>query len=849
MKPQIEQDSIKTQDAAQHGSPPSTLPTRDDLTHLAVTWEEQTPQAILGWAHETYGDRMTLACSFGGPSGMVLLDMALAINPHIPVFYLDTGLLFPETYALIETVKARYHINPVAVRSALSVAQQAEAHGDALGARDPDACCAIRKVAPQREYLAGYAAWITGIRRDQASTRRATPVLQWDDASGLAKISPLAPWGERDVWKYIVEHDVPYNPLHDQHYPSLGCTHCTRPVQAGEDPRAGRWSGFEKIECGIHPATAMADVAEQKVAATTVEDQPQPAADGRTLLALGLGAGSKVEHVKADSQYLRGAIDEQLHEDTTHFTEEQIHLLKFHGTYQQDDRDIRLARRSDKAYQFMVRSRIPAGVLTPEQYLAQDDIATRYGNGTLRITTRQAFQVHGVLKGDLRATIHDINDALLSTLAACGDVNRNVMACPAPIGDVAHLQIEAIAHELAMHLAPQSGAYHEIWIDNEKAATIGEDVEPLYGPTYLPRKFKIGVAFPGDNCIDVYTQDVGLVAELDGERLVGFTVLIGGGMGATHGKAETYPRLATPFCFVAPEEVVAVVEAIITVQRDYGDRTNRKHARMKYVVEERGIDWFRAETEQRLGRSLAAPHALEWHGATDHLGWHKQADGLWFLGLNVENGRIKDDGVLRLRSGLRHAIQRFAPQVRLTAQQNIILSGITTKQKSPLRLLLAKYGVITDPLTLGLVRHAMACPALPTCGLALAEAERALPDLIRQIDAEIRAMGFENEPLSVRMTGCPNGCARPYVGDIGIVGRSKDLYNIFLGGDPSLTRLNTLYAADITSDQIVATLRPLFQVWRDEREPREAFGDYCHRIGFAVLSERAGARANAYPPT
>ena len=520
------------------------------------------------------------------------------------------------------------------------------------------------------------------------------------------------------------------------------------------------------------------------------------------LISLGEGVGSKVERIKIESNNLRGHIQEELDQDTSHFSEDQVQLIKFHGMYQQEDRDARQQRKaagSEKAYQFMIRSRIPGGVVTAEQYLTEDELAGRYANGTLRITTRQGFQLHGVLKGDLHSTIHTINEALLSTLAACGDVNRNVMACPAPAADRAQAQVEEIAHRIAMRLAPRSHAYHEIWVDGEQLDTVAleQETEPIYGPTYLPRKFKMGVAFPGDNCIDIYTQDIGLVACLEGEQLDGFTVLVGGGMGMTHGKTETYPRLATPLCYATVDEVLAVVETIVTIQRDYGDRQNRKHARMKYVVEERGIAWFRAELEQRLGHSVQDPRPLTWHDVEDHLGWHAQGDGRWFLGLFVENGRIKDSSTMRMRSGLRQAIEEFRPGIRLTAQQNILLTDITEAQRGPLTTLLASHDIPTNPAELGILRLSMACPALPTCGLALAEAERALPAVVQQIEADLQALGLANESLSIRMTGCPNGCARPYMGDIGIVGRTKDIYNIYLGGDLLNTRLNTLYAPSV----------------------------------------------------
>jgi sulfite reductase (ferredoxin) len=445
-----------------------------------------------------------------------------------------------------------------------------------------------------------------------------------------------------------------------------------------------------------------------------------------------------------------------------------------------------------------------------------------------------------------KPSIAAINAALLSTLGACGDVNRNVMACPAPASGHVHRQVQETAQRLAEHLAPQSTAYHEIWVDGEQvdAVTAGGDeaAEPLYGATYLPRKFKIGVAYPGDNCVDCYTQDVGLVAAVDEGVLVGFTVLIGGGMGMTHGKSETYPRLATPFCFVTPGEVLEVVEGIVTIQRDHGDRQNRKHARMKYLVEERGIVWFRTELERRLGRLLHAPRPIPWQDVHDHLGWHRQEDGCWFLGLYVENGRIKDAPQAPFRAGLRAAIATFRPGIRLTGQQNLLLTAIPDAQRAALESLLAAYGIATDPAALGGVRrHAMACPALPTCGLALADAERSLPAIVRQVETGMAELGLQGERLSIRMTGCPNGCARPYMGDIGLVGRTRDVYHLYVGGDWANTRLNTLFAASVPLQAIAATLQPLLEIWKEERLAGESLGDFCHRTGVENLRDRTAA--------
>ncbi|GCF10520.1 NADPH-dependent assimilatory sulfite reductase hemoprotein subunit [Dictyobacter arantiisoli] len=568
----------------------------------------------------------------------------------------------------------------------------------------------------------------------------------------------------------------------------------------------------------------------------------------KTLLDLGPGEGSKVEHIKIESNYLRGTLVEELGQDTSRFSEDQVQLIKFHGMYQQEDRDLRQGRRAagaEKAYQFMIRSRIPGGALTAEQYLVQDNLSERYGNHTMRITTRQSFQLHGILKGDIHSTIHAINESLLSTLAACGDVNRNVMACPAPVSSRAQAQLQEIAEQLAIHLAPKSKAYHEIWVDGEKIHSTEEpeeDVEPMYGVTYLPRKFKIGVAYPGDNCIDIFTQDIGLVARVENDTLIGFTAVLGGGMGATHGKQETFPRLATPFADLTVDQVLPVSETIITVQRDYGDRTNRRHARMKYVVEECGVDWFRQQVEERLGYQLSDPSEVHFHGIEDHLGWQPQADGNLFLGLPIENGRLRDTETSRLKSGLRAVIEQFQLSVRLTAQQNILLLDIKEEDRSTIEHLLQEYGIETDPTRVGAYRFAMACPALPTCGLAVAEAERVLPALVKQLETNLHALGLGNEEIGIRMTGCPNGCARPYLGDIGFVGRSKDLYNIHLGGDLGYTRLNAVYAQSVNIKDIPAMLQPLFVFWRDERQANEAFGDFCHRVGFEQLREKVAVQ-------
>ncbi len=543
------------------------------------------------------------------------------------------------------------------------------------------------------------------------------------------------------------------------------------------------------------------------------------------------------ERIKADSRDLRGTIAASLDAGGSHFVQSDAQLVKFHGIYQGENRDVRQERKTaglEPAYQFMVRTRVPGGILCAQQYLAQDALAGRFGNETLRITTRQGLQLHGVLKGDLHEALAGISATLLSTLGACGDVNRNVMCCPAPPRAAAQRAAASLAQELAAHFTPKTRAYHEIWIDGEKVDAPHLDAEvpdPIYGATFLPRKFKMGVALAGDNCIDAYTQDVAFVGITERDDLVGYTVLVGGGLGATHGKTTTYPRTATPLCFVDSSDAVVLTEAILGTQRDFGDRTDRKHARFKYLVEERGIDWVRSEVERRFGRALKSPQAIAFESVADHLGWLAQADGRLTLGVHVENGRVKDSAAVRLRTALRQVVAEYRPELRLTPQQNILLVGIEPAKRLEIDALFRTYGVETDPARLGVHRYAMACPALPTCGLALTDAERVLPGIVDEIERELRDLQIGDERLSVRMTGCPNGCARPYMGDIGFVGRSKALYDIYLGGDWANTHLNWVYKTGVRTERLVAELRPLLRAWRYERRGSESFGDYCSRVG------------------
>jgi len=564
------------------------------------------------------------------------------------------------------------------------------------------------------------------------------------------------------------------------------------------------------------------------------------------------GERSGVEILKEQSQHLRGTVGETLESDASRFSEGEYQLLKFHGVYQQEDRDRRaLARKQgrEKEWIMMIRAKIPGGVLTPEQYLAFDDIAERYANNTLRVTTRQCFQLHHVGKVNLKRTIREINDALVTTLGACGDVERNLMACPAPDQTGAASEVQRYAHMLSDHSLPSTRAYHEIWLDHEKLVSTEQEIEPLYGDTYLPRKFKAGLAVEGDNCIDVYSQDIGMVAHLEGARLAGFTVLVGGGMGMTHTDKATHPRTGDPICFVEPDDMLDTFLTILRIQRDNGDRKNRRHARMKYLVEDRGLDWFREEMERRLGRRLAPPRPLHWEGTGDHVGWRQQHDGRWFLGVFVENGRIQDVGGFRYKTAFREMAKRFKPGIVLSPSQNVLFTDIEEDKRSTVENLLRDHGVLLAGELSKALRHSMACPAVPTCGLALAESERALPSVIRRIEATLSELGLADERLSVRMTGCPNGCARPYLGDIGFVGRTIGKYQMYVGGDFEGTRLNELLADMVPGNQLAERLRPLFLLFREEREPDEGFGDFCHRIGIDRLrsvafpeAQLAGAR-------
>lgn len=569
---------------------------------------------------------------------------------------------------------------------------------------------------------------------------------------------------------------------------------------------------------------------------------------------------SAVEGVKESSRQLRGTVLEELGRDSDHFSEADKQLIKFHGSYQQEDRDARKNRGKagvGKHYMFMVRCKIPAGRLTAAQYLAVDELASAYASGTLRFTTRQGIQLHGVLKRDLKATIAGINACLLSTLGACGDVERNVMACPAPHHDGLHAQLQDTAALIASHLAPRTRGYHEIWLNGQRVEGIPGTAEnapveePLYGKVYLPRKFKTGLTLPEDNCIDIYAQDLGLLAIVEDGAIVGYNVLVGGGMGMTHGNATTFPHMARPICYVPAKAVVGTAEAVVKLFRDHGNRADRKRARIKYLVHDWGVEKFREVLAEYVGGPLQLPRPIDVTGFDTHLGWHAQGDGRWFYGLSVENGRVKDEDKFRLRTALRTLVQRFQPAVRVTPLQDVLLCNLAEGDRAEVERILAEHGVLT-PDQLSLVqRYSMACPATPTCGLAISEAERTLPQVIDQFEAELKRLGLENEKFAVRMTGCPNGCARPYQSDIGLVGRSGDKYTVFVGGNVAGTRLNFPLRDLVPLGEVVPLLVPVLERFKRDRQGQESFGDYCYRLGAEKLQAflpDLGKAAHAEPP-
>ena len=538
------------------------------------------------------------------------------------------------------------------------------------------------------------------------------------------------------------------------------------------------------------------------------------------------------EVIKDANPTLAGTLAQTLaNPEADRFSEDDSQFLKFHGIYQQDDRD---RRKVAKHYMFMIRTRLPGGVIPSEQYIALDEIASKYANNTLRITSRQGFQFHGIVKSGLGKTMRAINDALITTLAACGDVNRNVMAPSTPATSSLVERVLQDARKLSTALLPLTPAYHQIWVEGQELNLEDESVknfvDPLYGKTYLPRKFKVAFASPPLNDVDIFTNCLGFVAIGEGDHLHGYNLVAGGGLGMSHGNAETFPRIADVIGFLAPEHIEAAAKAVLTVHRDFGDRTNRKHARLKYVLEDRGVDWFRAEVEQRLGFKFKAarPHNFTKQG--DLFGWHRQFDGKDFLGLYVETGRIKDTETYKLKSALRKIAEQFKTELRLTPSQNLILANIDPANRAAITKILSDHGVAVENQGSLLRRTSMACPALPTCGLALAESERVLPDILGRIEELLDEVGLVENEIVIRMTGCPNGCARPYMAEIGFVGKAPNKYQIYLGGNESSTRLNRLYKESVKNEEIVNELRPVLSRFVKERNDAERFGDFCARV-------------------
>jgi sulfite reductase (ferredoxin) len=567
---------------------------------------------------------------------------------------------------------------------------------------------------------------------------------------------------------------------------------------------------------------------------------------------------AKVEHLKTDSNYLREPVASELLLDTNYFTEDAIQILKFHGSYQQDNRDNRV-KGEEKDYQMMLRTRNPGGFIPPQLYLALDRLASDYGNETIRATTRQGFQMHGILKKNLKPAIAAIVHNMGSTLGACGDLNRNVMAPPAPFKNKPeYVNAWAYADRIADLLTPHTGAYYEIWLDGEKAVS-GEpapevkaalakdrnhtifpgDVEPLYGMQYMPRKFKIAVTVPGDNSIDIFSQDLGLVLISDDKgEVLGFNIYAGGGLGRTHNKEETFARIADPIGYVPKDDIYDLVKAIVSTQRDYGDRTNRRHARMKYLIHDWGVAKFTAKVEEYYGKKIEPLKQLPAFRYLDFLGWHEQGDGKVFLGISVVNGRVKDDGDFKLRTALREIVQTYQIPMRVTPHQNVLIYDIDPVDRDNINKILLSNGVEPDPLNIDpLVRYSMACPALPTCGLAVTESERVAPSVNERFRILMDKLGLPDEQFVIRMTGCPNGCARPYMAEVGFVGSFPESYQVWLAGCPAQTRLAQVYTDRMHINDLETFFTPILEYFKRDRKPEEGFGDFCNRVGLESIRE------------
>jgi sulfite reductase (NADPH) hemoprotein beta-component len=547
------------------------------------------------------------------------------------------------------------------------------------------------------------------------------------------------------------------------------------------------------------------------------------------------GPPSDVERIKIESNYLRGTLKEVMLDRTSAgIPDDDNRLMKHHGSYLQDDRDLRNERQKQKlepAYQFMLRVRLPGGVATPNQWLVMDELAEKNGNGTLKLTTRQTFQMHGILKWNMKNTIQEIHNSLIDTIAACGDVNRNVLCASNPYQSELHLEVYEWAKHLSNYLLPRTRAYHQVWLDEELVAGTPEleEVEPMYGPTYLPRKFKIGIAVPPSNDIDVFSHDLGLIAILEDDKLVGFNVLIGGGMGSSHGDKATYPQLGKVIGFCRPDQIQDVAEKVITIQRDYGNRSSRKNARFKYTVDRLGLETVKTELENRLGWSLEEARPFHFDNNGDRYGWVKGIKGKWHLTLFIQNGRVADFDDYKLKTALREIAKVHTGEFRITANQNVIIANVSSQKKKKIEELVEKYGLTDGSQYSALRRSSMACVALPTCGLAMAEAERYLPYLIDKIDEIMDEAGLRDKEITIRMTGCPNGCARPGLGEIAFMGKAVGKYNMYLGAAFDGSRLNKMYRENIGEEEILKELRILLPRYAKERLDGEHFGDFVIR--------------------
>jgi sulfite reductase (NADPH) hemoprotein beta-component len=542
---------------------------------------------------------------------------------------------------------------------------------------------------------------------------------------------------------------------------------------------------------------------------------------------------SDVERIKVESEYLRGTITPSLKNPVTDaVADDDLMLIKFHGIYQQDDRDLRLQRRKQKLeplYSFMIRARVPGGVATSKQYIQMAELATRYSSGSLRLTTRQAFQWHGVFKRHLKTTIAGINQSLLDTIAACGDVNRNVMSNPLPESSAIHAEVYEWAKKISEHLLPKTRAYHEIWLDGEK---VQSSEEPIYGQTYLPRKFKTAIAIPPYNDVDVFANDLGFIAIVEQEKLVGFNLCVGGGMGTSHGDKETYPRVAEVIGFVTLDQVLAVAESVVKVQRDYGNREVRKLARLKYTIDRLGLENFKNKLFAYQGFKLAEAKSYHFEHNGDRYGWQQDASGNWHLTLYIHSGRIVDNDEKKLFSGLLQIAKIHDGEFRISPNQNLIISNIKPANKAKIEGLLEHYQISIGKSETPARLNSLACVAFPTCSLAMAEAERYLPSFMDRFESLLEKYDLKEQPINIRMTGCPNGCARPFLGEIGMVGKAPGKYNLYLGASHIGNRLNKLYRENINEQQILEYLDPILQDFASNRESEEHFGDFVVRKGY-----------------